>query len=121
MVSGTPEVDGSLMPAASGAKFLQEHAALTGEGSEFFHTNHYSSDAMENDDAESVSVTNDGHFGGNASIGNGNHAGKLYNWEDYMGSIDMYSESSDYDYGKYIEKSQKKIDRNRKIMINCND
>lgn len=103
LVSGNTEVDVNLMPAAAASvNTLHERniAALTSDGSDFFNTNHYSPDTMESSDVESVSITNDGDIGRNVSIGNGNHAGKLYNWDDYMGSIDMYSESGDYDYGK---------------------
>lgn len=101
-VNGNTEVDINLMPAATHDQ--QNIAALTNENSHFFHGD---GDLLENSDVESVPITVDGGgYGGNVS--NGNQAGKLYNWDDYMGSIDMYSESGDnYDYGKYtsIKKS----------------
>lgn len=105
-VYGNTEVDINLKPSSAAA--VQEHqniAALTNENSNFFHSN---GDMLEISDVESVPIT---IGGGNVSIGNGNHAGKLYNWDDsrddYMGSIDMYSETGDYDYGKYINVKNK--------------
>lgn len=93
LVSGSSEV----VPAAENVHPLYQHAALTSDDSEFFNTNHYLSDTS---DVESVPITAGGGIGGNVTIGNGNHAGKYSNWDDYMGSIDMYSETGDYDYGK---------------------
>lgn len=105
---GNTEVDINLMPATQQE---QNVAAYTNENSNFFHTN---GDIMENSDVESVPITIGGgnggsdsaNFGGNVSMSNGNHAGKMYNWDDYMGSIDMYSESGDYDYGKCIKQKK---------------
>lgn len=101
---GNTEADINLMPPT--AQEHQHMAAFTNDNSNFFHTD---GDMMENSDVEAVPITigngdgggggGSGSFGGNASIGN--HAGKLYNWDEYMSSLDMYSESGDYDYGKW--------------------
>lgn len=98
---GNTEADINLMPPT--APEHQHTAAFTNDNSNFFHSDGDMM-MMENSDVESVPITigngGGGSIGGNASIGN--HAGKLYNYDDYMGSIDMYSESGDYDYnGKW--------------------
>lgn len=80
---------------AASSEHSQEHSIDTFPSDGYFNTDRYVRDAVENSDVESVPID----VSGNVSIGNGNHAGKLYNWDDYMGSIDMYAESGDYDYG----------------------
>lgn len=90
---GNTETDINLMPPT--APEHQHIAAFTNDNGNFFHSD---GEMMENSDVETVPITV-GNDGGNASIGN--HAGKLYNWDDYMGSIDMYSENGDYDYGEW--------------------
>lgn len=65
----------------------EHHASLTSDGN-FFDTDHY----FGQSDVEAVPAIN-----GNMSIGS--HSGKLYNYDDYMGGLDMYPDSG-YDYGK---------------------
>lgn len=72
-------------------KHADEHdASLTYDGN-FFATNQYFAES----DVESVPAIN-----GNVSIGN--RSGKLYNYDDYLGSIDMYPDYGNYDYGKFL-------------------
>lgn len=92
---GNTEADINLMPST--AREHQHMAAYTNDNGNLFHSD---GELMDTSDVETVpiSIGNGGSYGGNASIGS--HAGKLYNWDDYAGSIDMYAESGDYDYGK---------------------
>lgn len=114
LTSGSTEVDVNLMHSAAAvasAKTLQNQniAALTSDGGNFFDT-----DVVGSSDVENLPITFNGgggggesSFGGNVSFKHGSHAEKLYNWDDsrddFMGSIDMYPDSNDYDYGKYIK------------------
>lgn len=88
------ETDINLLETNS--KMAHEHqASLTSDGS-FMDTDHY----LHESDVESVPVYNNG----NTSMGN--RSGKLYNYDDYLGSIDMYpsypgyDQGGGYDYGK---------------------
>lgn len=103
LVNGSAEVDVNLMPAAASADHSPEQhmAALTSDGNDFFDTDQFLPDVAGSSDVESVPIGS----GGNVSMGISNRAGKLYNWDEYSGSIDMY-ETNDYDYGKYTKKGK---------------
>lgn len=67
----------------------EPQASLTSDA-QFFTGNQYSDD----NDVESIS------FGGNMSIGS--RSGRLYNYDDYMGQLDVFPDGSNYDYGECI-------------------
>lgn len=86
------ETDINLMNTDS--KLSHEHqASLISDGS-FTHNNHYMQ-SFGDSDVESVPIYNS-----NVSIGN--RSGKLYNYDDYLASIDMYPgyDQNGYDYGE---------------------
>lgn len=89
------EVDVNVM-TANGKSPHSYDASLTSDGQFFDTDQHYlpESDMVENVPAFSSN--------GNASIGS--QTGKLYNYDDYMGSIDMY-DYGNYDYGKYFNET----------------
>lgn len=82
------ELDVNIM--GSDAKIHEHDASYTSDSS-FFDNQPYLHNI--NDDVESVPIN------GNTSISN--LSGRLYNYDDYMGSIDMYPDpNNNYDYGE---------------------
>lgn len=81
------EMDVNLME--SNGKSAHEHDASLTSDSSFFDNEQYLHNM--NDDVETVPT--------NVSIGS-TYSGKLYNYDDYFGSIDMNPETNTYDYGK---------------------
>lgn len=82
------EMDVNLME--SNGKSAHEHDASLTSDSSFFDNEQYLHNM--NDDVETVPT--------NVSIGS-TYSGKLYNYDDYFGSIDMNPETNTYDYGKW--------------------
>lgn len=90
------ETDINLME--SNSKMTHEHRASLTDDGHFLDNDQYLHD-ISGSDVESVPAYNSG----NTSMSN--RSGKLYNYDDYLGSIDMYPgypgyDQSGYDYGK---------------------